>query len=148
VNKMYDIERISKIISDIKRYFHDLKGLDINNVEDLDDKKNLYSVSMILFLIINRTIDLSDEIVMGNNLGMPSTYREIFKLLAKNRYIDNTLMEKMSNLVFYRNLLVHEYFDMTEKDVFDVLQRIDIVRQFVDIVKAAIKEDHSRESVV
>jgi uncharacterized protein YutE (UPF0331/DUF86 family) len=145
---MYDIERISKIISDIERYFHDLKGLDIHNVEDLDDKKNLYSVSMILFSIINRTIDLADEMVMGNNLGMPSTYREIFKLLAKNRYIDNTLMEKMSNLVFYRNLLVHEYFDITENDVFDVLQRIDIVRQFVDIVKAAIKEDHSSGSVV
>lgn len=145
---MYDIKRISKIISDIDRYFNDLKELDINKVEDLYDKKNLYSVSMILFSIINRTIDLADEMVMANNLGMPSTYREIFKLLAKNKYIDYTLMEKMSNLVFYRNLLAHEYFDMTEKDVFDVLKRIDIVRQFVDIVKGAIKEDWSRKTGV
>lgn len=142
---MYDVERIAKIISDIERYLRDLKELDIRKVEDLDDKKNLYSLSMVLFSITGRTIDLADEIVMANDLGMPSTYREIFKLLAKNGYIDAALMEKMSNLVFYRNLLAHEYYDVAEKDVFDLLERIGMVRQFVDIVKDIIKKEMPRE---
>lgn len=145
---MYDIERISKIISDIERYRRDLKELNISNVEDLKDKRNLYSLSMILFSIINRTIDLADEIVVANNLGMPSTYREIFKLLEKNSYIDPILMEKLSNLVFYRNLLSHEYFDMTEKDVFDVMGKIDTVGQFVGIVKDIVKKEVSNQEKV
>ena len=145
---MYDIERVSKIISDIERYRRDLKELDIRNVEDLEDKRNLYSLSMILFSIINRTIDLADEIVVANNLGMPSTYREIFKLLEKNGYIGPGLMEKLSNLVFYRNLLSHEYFDMTEKDVFDVMGKIDTVGQFVGIVKDIVKKEVSNQEKV
>lgn len=43
---MYDLERLGKIISDIEKYLRDLKELDINKIEDLRDKKNLYSVSM------------------------------------------------------------------------------------------------------
>jgi uncharacterized protein YutE (UPF0331/DUF86 family) len=138
---MYDIERITKMISDIERYLRDLKELDIQKVEDLDDKKNLYALSMVLFSITGRTIDLADEIVMANDLGMPSTYREIFKLLAKNGYIDATLMENMSNLVFYRNLLAHEYYDVTEKDLFALLENIGMVRQFVDRVKDIVKKE-------
>jgi len=138
---MYDIERIAKMISDIERYLRDLKELDIQRVEDLDDKKNLYALSMVLFSITNRTIDLADEIVMANDLGMPSTYRETFKLLARNGYIDATLMEKMSRLVFYWNLLAHEYYDVTEKDLFDLQKNIGMVRQFVDIVKDIVKKE-------
>lgn len=141
MNDMYDMERITRMISDIERYLRDLKELDIRKVEDLDDKKNLYALSMVLFSITCRTIDLADEIVMANDLGMPSTYREIFKLLAKNGYIDAVLMEKLSNLVFYRNLLAHEYYDVSEKDVFDLAGKMGVVRQFVDVVKDIIKKE-------
>jgi uncharacterized protein YutE (UPF0331/DUF86 family) len=136
---MYDVERIANIISDIERYLRDLEELGIKNIEDLNDKKNMYALSMVLFSIINRTIDLADEIVMANSLGMPSTYREAFKMLEKNGYIDSTLMEKMSRLVSYRNVLAHEYYDITEKDLFELQKNIGIVRQFTDTVKDLVK---------
>ena len=55
---------------------------------------------MALFSALNRTIDLGSEIVMANNLGIPSTYRDIFKLLSKNGFIDKTLEKELSRLVF------------------------------------------------
>ena len=64
--KMYDVERIGKIISDIERYFRDLE--------------------------------------------------------------------------FYRNLLSHEYYDLTEEDVFEVFKRIDIVKKFVGRIKEILRE--------
>ena len=64
--KMYDIERIGKIISDIERYFRDLE--------------------------------------------------------------------------FYRNLLSHEYYDLTEEDVFEVFKKISIVKKFVDRIKDILRE--------
>jgi len=97
---MYDIERITGMINDIERYLRDLKELDIQRVEDLKDKKNLYALSMVMFSITNRVIDLADEVVTANNLGMPSTYREIFSMLAKNGYIDTALMERCRELFF------------------------------------------------
>jgi len=138
--KMYDIERIGKIISDIERYFRDLEGLNIKNVEDLEDRKDFYAISMVLFSILNRAIDLGDEIVMANNLGMPSTYKEIFRLLTRNEYIGKDMGEDLSNLVFYRNLLSHEYYDLTEEDVLEVFKKISIVKKFVERIKEVLKE--------
>ena len=140
--KMYDIERIGKIISDIERYFGDLEleGLNIKNVEDLEDRKDFYAISMVLFSILNRAIDLGDEIVMANNLGMPSTYKEIFRLLIRNKYIGKDIGEELSNLVFYRNLLSHEYYDLTEEDVLEVFKKISIVKKFVERIKDILRE--------
>jgi uncharacterized protein YutE (UPF0331/DUF86 family) len=138
--KMYDVERIGKIISDIERYFRDLEGLNIKNVEDLEDRKDFYAISMVLFSILNRAIDLGDEIVMANNLGMPSTYKEIFRLLTRNKYIGKDMGEELSNLVFYRNLLSHEYYDLTEEDVLEVFKKISIVKKFVERIKEVLKE--------
>jgi len=64
--KMYDVERIGKIISDIERYFRDLE--------------------------------------------------------------------------FYRNLLSHEYYDLTEEDVLEVFKKISIVKKFVERIKEVLKE--------
>ncbi len=80
---MFDLERLTKIISDIYRYLDDLERMEIKDPRDLDDIKNFYAVSMILFTLINRVIDLGDEIVTSRNLGVPGTYREIFNLLER-----------------------------------------------------------------
>jgi len=138
---MYDVERIGKIISDIEKYLRDLKELDIKEAKDLADRRNFYAISMVLFSILNRTIDLGEEIVMANNLGMPSTYKEIFRLLVKNKLIDANLGEGLSNLVFYRNLLSHEYYELSEKDVFDVSEKINIVKILAERTKELLRMD-------
>ena len=73
---MYDRERIVKIVSDLEKYFRDLEELKIEEIADIEAKMHFYALSMVLFSILNRTIDLGNEIVMANNLGMPSTYKE------------------------------------------------------------------------
>ena len=76
---------------------------------------------------------------MANNLGIPSTYRDIFKLLSKNGFIDKTLEKELSRLVFYRNLLSHGYYDLTDKDIFDLLGRRDVIKQFVEKIKELLR---------
>lgn len=137
---MFDMERITHIIGDIEKYFTDLGEMEIKELDDLEDKKNFYSVSMILFSILNRAIGLGEEIIAGKKLGVPSTYKEIFKLLMQNKIIDKGMEKELSELVFYRNLLSHEYHDLSVDDVFSVYERIQVVRKFVETVKAVLKE--------
>jgi len=68
-------------------------------------------------------VKIANAIFMPNS-EEPSSYRETFALLAREVYIDCTLMEKMSGLVFYRNLLAHEYYDVSEKDLLDLQANI------------------------
>ncbi len=142
---MYDLEKITIIIADIEKYFGDMEKLGIRKIEDLDDIKNFYSVSMLLFAILNRAIDLGEEIVLSNNSEVPATYKDIFRLLSKNKIIDKYMEKEISNLIFYRNLLAHEYFDIENKDVFDVFERIGIIKNFADRIKSVIKEEIEKE---
>jgi uncharacterized protein YutE (UPF0331/DUF86 family) len=60
-------------------------------------------------------------------------------LLAKNKCIERQLEKELSHLVLYRNLLSHEYYDLTEEDVFDVFNKIGVVEEFVEKVKDIVK---------
>ena len=137
---MFDLERLTKIISDIYRYLDDLERIEIKDLHDLDDIRNFYAVSMLLFTLVNRAIDLGDEIVTSRNLGVPGTYREIFTLLERGKVIDKELASDLSNLVYRRNILAHEYYNLTEEDVFGIYRRTPVIRKFVERVKENIKD--------
>jgi len=136
---MYDNERLGKILGDIERYFADLEEVGIKNVKDLENKKNFYSVSMLLFSIINRSIDLGEEIIAAKNLGTPSTYKDIFFLLFKGKLINDHMKKQLQELSSYRNIFSHNYHDFKEKDVFNALTRISVVRDFAKRMKVVIK---------
>ena len=88
-----------------------------------------------MFSIINRAIDLGEEIVSYKKLGFPGRYREIFYLLEKNRIINEKSYNELSDLVYFRNLAAHEYHTFTENDVFNALKKISTVNNFIVIVK-------------
>jgi uncharacterized protein YutE (UPF0331/DUF86 family) len=141
MHKPYDREQVSKIVSDIERYTKDLQELDIGAREDLEDRRTLYALSMLLFTIINRALDLADEVIITNRLGMPSSYREIFDILRRRRFIDRDLAEEMAALVFYRNMIAHQYDDLTDDDLYSLFQRLGTIIKFVDRMKEVIREE-------
>lgn len=136
---MYDRERVGKIVSDIERYFSDLQSIGIKDRKCLEDKRNFYAVSMLLFSIINRAIDLGEEAVTARNIGTPSTYKDIFFLLKKGGMINEKMKDELSALSSYRNVFSHEYYRYTEKDVFDALARVGVVKDFVKRIKSGMK---------
>nr|QNO48509.1 hypothetical protein IMNOINEI_00009 [Methanosarcinales archaeon ANME-2c ERB4] len=137
---MFDLERLTKIISDIHRYLDDLERIEIKDPRDLDDIRNFYAVSMILFTLINRVIDLGDEIVTSRNLGVPDIPGDLQSSGAGLGVIDKELASDLSNLVYQRNILAHEYHNLTEEDVFRTYRRVPVIRKFVERAKEHIKD--------
>ena len=142
----FDSERIGTIIFDIRTYILDFENLHIERIEDLQDKRNYYAVSMILFSLLNRVLDLGTEVTIAHNLGIPTTYRDIFVILRKQGFIDDELASNMIGLVTYRNLLSHEYHGITENDLFLLKNRIPVIRQFVEVMQQTIAQKNSRLS--
>jgi uncharacterized protein YutE (UPF0331/DUF86 family) len=137
---IYNVERIGSIVSDIERYLEDLGELNISTQKDLNDKRNFYAVSMVLFTLLNRVFDLGNEVSIAHNMGIPSTYREIFTLLRKNGCISDNLSHEMIGLVTYRNLLSHEYHGIDEEKLFLLTTKIGTIREFVDQMQKKIRE--------
>jgi uncharacterized protein YutE (UPF0331/DUF86 family) len=140
MHKPYDREQVTKIIADIERYTKDLGELGISGRDDLEDRRNLYALSMLLFSIINRSLDLADEVILTNQLGMPQSYREIFDILRRRRFIERDLAEEMAALVFYRNMIAHQYDDLTDDDLYSLFQRLGTISRFVERMKEIIRE--------
>ncbi len=137
---MYDIEKINKIIRDIEKYFLELKNLNLN-VGNIEISEKFYSASMVIFTIINRMKDLSEEIIMKNEFGMPSSFEQYFDVLKERGIIDKNLSIELKKLVKDRNLFAHEYFDMDRKQVLNVSKRIHYINDFIERVKKLVAKD-------
>ncbi len=56
-----------------------------------------------------QAIDLANHIIRLYKMGIPSSSAESFILLQKKLVIDLKLAEKLSNMVHFRNTIVHQY---------------------------------------
>ncbi|HDJ96613.1 MAG TPA: DUF86 domain-containing protein, partial [Candidatus Aenigmarchaeota archaeon] len=66
----------------------------------------------------------------------PSTYAEIFSILFKNKLISKPLSIEMQKLARFRNVLVHFYWDLRLRKVYQVLKKKDVVlERFYRVVK-------------
>lgn len=133
------ILRAMIIIKDIERFFSDLEEMNIKDISDLEKKEKFYAVSMVMFSIVNRAIDLAEEIISYKKIGFPESYRDIFILLEKNGIIDKKLCIIMSDLVHFRNLAAHEYQEFKKEDVFSALGIISRVKELIEASKNIFK---------
>ena len=99
---MIDREEIASMIRDIETYLSDLQAMGISKKSELEEKERYYAVSMIVFAVMNRAVDIGNEIISGSpQIPMPGTYKETFDLLQKHKIISAPVAEKMNKLIFY-----------------------------------------------
>ena len=141
---MYDLERIGVIIKDIEKYLAEQKAIGLNE-ENVHNSEKFYASSMILFSIINRMIDLTTEIIVKNDFGMPSAYELYFDVLAKKGIIEAKMVADLKQLAKDRNLFAHQYFDMEEKKVLSISKKIYVVRDFVERIKKVVEKSRKAD---
>jgi|SRR3989344_171150 len=135
---MYDLQRIGKIISDIEKYIKDLESYNLS-LNDLYESKNYNASSMLIFAVLNRVIDLGNEIIFAENLGAPNTYQDIMIILSKANVLNKEQAEKLNKLIKQRNVFAHFYGDISEKELFKIIKEIPEVNNFLKIVKKRVK---------
>ncbi len=67
-------------------------------------------------------------------------HKEIFQLLEKAKLISADLSQKLQSLASKRNLLAHEYFDVTEESIFMVYQKVGVVKELVKITRSLLSK--------
>lgn len=127
---MIDTERTASIIADLGFYLSEYQRFAPEGVPDFNDKKTYYAVSMVLFTVLNLVIDLGEELVAGLGTAIPSTYRDIFRLLQEAEVIGADMATGLVSLVYYRNRLSHRYADFDESDLRAVIERIPLIEEF------------------
>lgn len=98
------------------------------NEEYQGDVKNLnnYSKSDAIVLNLQRAcelvIDIAMYIISTKKLGIPQTKKEAFEILYKNNYITEETLRKMKGMIGFRNIAVHDYQDIDDEILQDVIE--------------------------
>lgn len=104
----------------------------------LSNKFDEWALRYGLFESCQLIIDISCKFVADRNLGYPKSYAECVKLLAVNNYIDIELGKRLTGMIGLRNLLVHEYSTIELEKLFQVLNNLGDIQNFLRAISKAI----------
>lgn len=129
-----DKERISIIIKGIEKNLGEVEER-LKEKGDFSDKIKFDAGCMSIFHAINRSIDLAEEMIMIKRMAVPGSYFDSFDILKDAKFINESICEEMKKLVRYRNLISHEYYNITPADVKKLLRRIHVIDEFLEAIK-------------
>ncbi|MCD6547346.1 MAG: DUF86 domain-containing protein [Nanoarchaeota archaeon] len=107
--------------------------------ENLDDKKIFDALSMNCFQTVNSLIDLAELIVSKKLLGFPANYSELFELLHKGKIITKDELKAFKKLIKYRNLIAHEYYQITKKEIYNMVSLFTHIERLLKKASKLIK---------
>lgn len=67
-------------------------------------------------------LDLGRHLVVKSGWGNPANYREILALLERNGVLDGAFLVRVQGIAGYRNRLVHDYAEVSQDEMWSILQ--------------------------
>ncbi len=130
------LERIKLLEENIKELIEFKKRTTLDDIQS--DKSKEWALRYGFVETIQIMIDIACHLVSKYNLGNPSTYSECIELLEKYAYIDENLSIKLIGMVGLRNILIHEYLTIEKNKLYDLLNNVSDIRDFIQKIKDLI----------
>lgn len=112
INKFESIERcINRINEEYE-----------NNPKNLEDYRKMDSIILNLQRVCELATDVAMYVVTTRKLGIPQTKKDAFVKLNENNLISDDMCSKMKGMVGFRNIAIHEYKEIDEDIVRDVIE--------------------------
>lgn len=108
-------ETIEKCINRINEEYE-------NNPENLCDYRKMDMIILNLQRACEAVLDIAMYVVSTRKLGLPQNKREAFIILEENNIIDKQMSLNMQGMVGFRNIAVHDYKEVDEKIIQDVIE--------------------------
>lgn len=109
-------------------------------VQKPDFNLNNFDYQDIIILNLQRacqqSIDLAMYIVSNKKLGLPSNSRDAFIILKDNNIISDDISLKLTRMVGFRNIIIHEYQQVEVKVIEYILDQG--LNDFLDYSKAIL----------
>lgn len=112
INKMDSIQRC---IKRIQEEYND-------NPENLNDYRKMDAIILNLQRACETVTDAAMYIISTRKLGIPQYKKEAFELLENNGLLEKELCENMKKMIGFRNIAIHDYKQIDEGIVQDVIE--------------------------
>lgn len=120
---MVRTEVIRKRLNKLDEYLVILNGLRRYSFAEFAENPEHYgSAERFLQLAIESITDLGNHVIADLALGAVNWHSDIPKLLAQAGYLNTELQATWMRMIGFRNILVHDYLDIDQHIVYEVLQ--------------------------
>ncbi len=95
---------------------------------DLSDYLIYTALAMECFQAVNSLIEVGERYVV--DLGRyPATYSDIFQIMYEEGAVDREELMALKRLIFLRNLITHEYYRITEEELREMANLLDVAEK-------------------
>jgi len=136
-DKLNRLEENLKILKSIK---------DNYSISDIiADKVDEWGLRYGLFESIQIMIDLACHVTAEKNLGTPKNYSDCISFLISNGYLKHDLGKKIISMIGLRNLLIHEYGIIEIEKLWEYLNYLDDISDFIYAIQDVNLDDSTKE---
>lgn len=131
------VERQLELIKEYLDFLREIQSLP--EEEFAASRRDFHSAERCLQLVIECLINIGNHLISDQGLRAPKDYADIFKVLAENCILLTEDALTLKQMVQFRNRLVHVYWDIEPKVLWQIIQEElgDIERCALNLAKYA-----------
>jgi uncharacterized protein YutE (UPF0331/DUF86 family) len=108
----------------LNEYIGDLRELQpVDFTTYRENKLIRRTVERTLHLAVESCLDIGQHIIAQEGYRVPETNREVFQVLHDEEIVSPELLEQLTKMAGFRNLIVHGYAHIDDAAVFGILKR-------------------------
>lgn len=133
---MQEKQKLRDKLEQLLKYYEELLEDMPDNEEFINNRIKRRGIEKTIELIVETIIDISNIIISYKNFEKPIDSRNSINILSKQKIISNSLSLKISDLISFRNLLVHRYGKINEKEEFiHIKENYEDIKKFIDEIE-------------
>lgn len=120
---MLDKERILSKIGTLDGYLEELRQIAPKTIKDYYKIEKKRACERLLQISIECVIEICGLMVSGLKLGLPGEDNDLFEKLKRAGVLSASLTSKLQRMKGFRNILVHEYGEIRDDVVLQILRK-------------------------
>jgi len=131
VNKAIFAERLERL----REYLHILDTVRKQDRQDFVRDPFIHGTAeRYLHLSIECLLDLGNHVIADRGYPKPESYVDVFRILADQGVIPDSLREDFTGMAAFRNVLVHDYVRLDRDKVYDILaQKLPLLKEMAGL---------------
>jgi uncharacterized protein YutE (UPF0331/DUF86 family) len=131
---LFDQERLVNLTSELRKSVQRLSALSqLSEREFVSDPDKIGSAKYHLIVAIEVCIDICTHLISRNGYRVPENYADTFAVMSEVGALDSAFSEELMKMAKFRNRLVHLYWQVDNKQVYEILvNRRSDFKRFLD----------------
>ncbi len=138
---LFDQEIMVRLVTELRKSVARLRDLStLSEDEFLKDPDKIGSAKYHFIVAIECCIDMCNHVIARNGFRAPEDYGDTFRVMSERGAFKPDFSDELVNMAKFRNRLVHLYWEVEDRLVYEILQtRLADFKKLLDALAKFLK---------